>query len=400
MVEGDNGDQKPLRVFLAYAREDRQHVEALYGWLKGLGLDPWMDCKNIVAGEEWERSIWRAIRAADFVLACLSSRSVRKRGFLQREIRRALTLWEEKLDGDIFFIPVRLEQCDLPDRLRPFQCVDLFETGGRQRLLDAIHAGSQRRGLKYVLKTGEPPRAEVRAKTITEMRSEFLSYEIHVEYPEIVGAQSSWAMEANSRLSEFAVKLVHDFREQSDGVQDVLQHNGDLAAFLRDFPGGDSLAVSYRVHLLTQHLLSVEFSVTEYGAGAAHPNTRTVPHNYHLSPTYELKLDDLLRDEGLLRISYYCVQELARPPRRTQSPTRGEAGGIDRHERMDRYRSGLAPLKDNFRKFFVTETALLFVFDPYQVGSYAEGRIQVAMPYTELRDLLQPLGPLWPLVGN
>lgn len=44
----------------------------------------------LVAGQNWELEIQRAARASDIVLVCLSSESVTKAGFMQREIKQAL----------------------------------------------------------------------------------------------------------------------------------------------------------------------------------------------------------------------------------------------------------------------------------------------------------------------
>jgi hypothetical protein len=37
-----------------------------------------------------------------------------------------------------FIIPARLEMCELPEPLRRWQCVDLFEANGYKKLLSAL----------------------------------------------------------------------------------------------------------------------------------------------------------------------------------------------------------------------------------------------------------------------
>jgi tetratricopeptide (TPR) repeat protein len=132
-------------VFLSYAREDRERVEDLYQELSRAGFKPWMDTKDILPGERWEASIRMAIRRSDFFLACLSSNSVNKRGFLQKEIKSALDICQEMLDSDIYLIPVRLEDCQVPASLRDFQWVNLFKEDGWARLIEAIQVGMERR---------------------------------------------------------------------------------------------------------------------------------------------------------------------------------------------------------------------------------------------------------------
>jgi len=92
---------KPAKIFLSYAREDKEKVENLYKQLLDYGFDPWMDTKRILPGENWERCIQKALQESDFFLACLSKNSVDKRGILQKEIKEALEIKKKMLDNDI-----------------------------------------------------------------------------------------------------------------------------------------------------------------------------------------------------------------------------------------------------------------------------------------------------------
>lgn len=134
-----------IQIFLSYARDDEEEVKKLYQKLSDAGFKPWMDKKDLLPGERWKSCIQKAIQDSDFFLACLSANSVTKRGFLQREINNALDMWREKLDDDIFLIPARLEDCEVPERLRDFQWVDMFEEDGWTRLIKAIQTGLDRR---------------------------------------------------------------------------------------------------------------------------------------------------------------------------------------------------------------------------------------------------------------
>jgi len=139
------------KVYLSYAREDGHVVRELYDRLSRAGFRPWMDQQDILPGQDWRRSIQKAIRDSDFFLVCLSRNSTTKRGFLQQEIRSAIDIMEEKLADDIYLIPVRLEKCEVPQALSRYQWLDLF---GEQkeiawkRLEDAVRTGMARRGVR------------------------------------------------------------------------------------------------------------------------------------------------------------------------------------------------------------------------------------------------------------
>jgi hypothetical protein len=140
--------RETLRIFLCYASEDEQRVRELYCRLAKISpFEPWMDRENLLPGQDWDREIRDALRDADVVLICLSRSSVAKEGYVQREIRRALDVAEEKLESSIFIIPVRLEDCDVPDRLRKWQWVDIHLQDSTQKLQCSLHARAHELGL-------------------------------------------------------------------------------------------------------------------------------------------------------------------------------------------------------------------------------------------------------------
>jgi len=132
--------RKPV-VFLAYVVEDSARALRLYERLEAAGFDPWMDKKKLVAGQNWPRAIEGAIETADYFVAVLSRRSTVKRGTFQAELRYALDCAKDALLDEIFFIPVRLDNCLVPRRIRKqLQYLDLFpdEEEGLKRLEEVI----------------------------------------------------------------------------------------------------------------------------------------------------------------------------------------------------------------------------------------------------------------------
>jgi DNA-binding winged helix-turn-helix (wHTH) protein len=127
-----------LRVFLCHASNDKTIVRELYERLVVDGIDPWLDEESLLPGQDWPREIQRAVRSADIVIVCLSNKSTTKSGFVQTEIKYALDIADEQPEGKIFLIPLKLEECIVPDRLRHLHWVNFFEERGYQRLLGAL----------------------------------------------------------------------------------------------------------------------------------------------------------------------------------------------------------------------------------------------------------------------
>jgi len=92
--------KRRLRVFLCHSSGDKPAVRDLYRRLRADGFAPWLDEEELLPGQDWQQEIPAAVRACDVVIICLSQKSVTKEGYLQREIREALYVAEEKPEGD------------------------------------------------------------------------------------------------------------------------------------------------------------------------------------------------------------------------------------------------------------------------------------------------------------
>lgn len=135
-----------VQIFLAHASEDKHAVIDLYNRLKAKGFKPWLDKVDLLPGQSWRAEIPKAIRESDVFIACLSKESVAKEGYIQREFRMALQKMGDIPPGKIYLIPVRLDDCQVPElrqeeygiNLADLQWVDLFREGEFERLVKSI----------------------------------------------------------------------------------------------------------------------------------------------------------------------------------------------------------------------------------------------------------------------
>ncbi len=146
-----------VQIFLCHAHQDKKQVKTIYQRLSAAGFKPWMDTFDLVGGEPWQPAIEKAIRNSNFFLACLSKETINKRGFVQREIKAALDIWLEMLPGDIYIIPLRLEECDVPESLSRYQWVDYFDNDGWDRLVKGLYKGMERFGMVMPVKLRTKP---------------------------------------------------------------------------------------------------------------------------------------------------------------------------------------------------------------------------------------------------
>lgn len=143
----NNSLARRLKVFLCYSTSDLSDVDRCYRKLTKSGFEAWFDIKNLVPGQNWEIEISQAVRSSDAVIVFLSKASITKEGYVQKEIKIALDTADEKPDGTIFLIPVRLENCEVPDRLNKFQWFNLFENSSYEQLLKALRTRANDLGI-------------------------------------------------------------------------------------------------------------------------------------------------------------------------------------------------------------------------------------------------------------
>jgi hypothetical protein len=133
-------ENRKLNVFLCHASQDKPIVRELYQRLLAENwIDPWLDEEKILPGQDWNLEVEKAVETADVVIVCVSSISAAKEGYVQKELRRILRVAEEKLDGAIFILPVRLDDCEKPRQLKDKQFLDYFPVERRYSAFEKLN---------------------------------------------------------------------------------------------------------------------------------------------------------------------------------------------------------------------------------------------------------------------
>lgn len=115
-------------IFISYAHEDYKEAAKIYDTFQRKGLNVWLDKKSLRPGERWKVAIENAINESRYFVALLSSTSVSKKGYVQKELRLAMEVLDKIPDDDIFIIPLRLDKCETTfNKLKELNRIDLFE---------------------------------------------------------------------------------------------------------------------------------------------------------------------------------------------------------------------------------------------------------------------------------
>jgi len=219
--------------------------------------------------------------------------------------------------------------------------------------------------------------ARVAPKVIKETNKE-KHYTVEAEYPQIEGDPRFEKFNREAR--GLITKDVAAFKT-AETVQET-----DPGSELPAETEGSSLDIGYEIRYATDDLISVEFSEGEYSRGAAHPNSSTTVLNYDVKSGKKLALADLFNAKSnyLTVISAYCIKALKDQSKKVNDSMLDE----------DMLKSGASPRADNYRAWSITKKGLWITFDPYQVASYAQGPQHVLVPFSALKEITKPDGPV------
>ena len=218
---------------------------------------------------------------------------------------------------------------------------------------------------------------EVVAKQIKESNKK-LMYEIAAQYPQLSGGSNPNFEKFNQLVRGTVGRKVTEFKKDMQPEEgEEPRPEGSM---------GSDLGIAYEVALAQDDLISVQFDIGSYYQGAAHPNSFTEVINYDLKNGKQLKLSDLFKPGAkyLQAIATYCIADL----KKQQATDRGRALTDSEIE------SGASAKAENYKSWKITRKGLGINFDSYQVGPYAAGPQYVLVPYSSLKDLIKPDGPL------
>jgi hypothetical protein len=216
---------------------------------------------------------------------------------------------------------------------------------------------------------------DIVSKSIKETNKK-LKYEINAEFPQLTGLLSSGIEKFNNEASRLAARQVSEFRKNMAEPSDV-----EADSSLPD----STLDIGYTVALATDELISVQFDVGSYYRGAAHPNSHSIVLNFDVKNGKTLKLADLFKpgSKYLEALSVYAIKDL-------KQQSKAKDGALD----DESIQSGAAPTAQNYDSWTITKKGLGITFDAYQVGPYVAGPQYVLVPYSALKDLVEPAGAI------
>jgi hypothetical protein len=201
-------------------------------------------------------------------------------------------------------------------------------------------------------------------------------YQISVKYPQIVKHYDDKVQkQLNSIIKAEINNVADDFKKDME--------EWDMTDVSRDF--SSEFDCSFEIYYNMDNIFSFSFEIFTYYAGAAHPYSYSKCMNLDIENVKIIDLNSMFKDtvSGLNKLSEYCYNDLKK-----QSDS--SDFGFDE----DWVKEGTKPTSEYFANILVEKNGLLVKFNGYQVASYAAGPKEVKIPYSELKKVLNPKGPL------
>lgn len=134
-------------VFLCHAKQNRAEAEDLRNQLKAAGFNAWFDEEDLRGGDEWDRTIERAIEKEIeyFVVLQSEAMTAKYESYFHKEIRLALKRQESFRVRIDFIIPTKIDDCPLLEELKHLQTADLSDKANIKELISIINRDQQRR---------------------------------------------------------------------------------------------------------------------------------------------------------------------------------------------------------------------------------------------------------------
>lgn len=229
---------------------------------------------------------------------------------------------------------------------------------------------------------------EIVSRQIKESNKK-LRYEVKIDYPQLTGSADPNYEKFNQtvrglmnrKVSEFKKEMLPDAEAESRPDEERPANEPDPESV------GSDIDIGYAVALAKDDLISIEFTVSSYSAGAAHPNSYTEVVNFDLKNGKQLKLADLFLSGSkyLQTLAKTCIETLTK---------QAQAEGTDSMLDEAWIQRGAAAELTNYDNWTITRKGLGITFDPYQVAAYAAGPQHVVASYAALKEIIKPDGPV------
>jgi hypothetical protein len=374
-------DQDSPQIFLSYANPDQHRVTPFFDSLEKSGFNVWYDCKRLKPGQNWDFEIKRALDKSSIVVAFLSENSISRRGYVQRELKTALDKLSEKLIDDIYIIPIMLDdEIPIPDQIKGIQCISANAPNCMASVEEALTFQLSKLGVE-TQKLQRKEELSWSFHTRKESWDGLPGYEIELQFIKLQSNKYPALNEAGEYIQGQLLKNLFSCRSTKlDQSPDIFNYGQEKYRRTNTYDAHCSEpSVKGRV-------LTIQYAIHWYGAGAAHPNMHFRTYSFVMEPLILIEsLEQIFTNppEALLKLQSCVRNELKNT--KLGGPEEDHMFYLDAAQVDSGTRDWNA-----FDSFIFNEDCIEFLFAPYQVAAYVCGPQFAEVPYAELIEFIRP----------
>jgi hypothetical protein len=294
-------ETNPYLIFCSYASPDKSRIVPYVDGLEDRNFDVWVDFRKLKAGQDWDREIKRALSKAVIIIAFVSSNSINRRGYVQRELKLALDKYNEKLSGDIYLIPVLLdEEIGVPDDIQHLQCVKVWETAAVEQIDEAIRHQLSVLGAS-VRETQEKSKIRWSLDRYHEMWDGLPGYEADVSFISLASREYNRIEDIGYCIQGELSELLMELR-RTKFRQDTNRYDFGLDRSFRS----NTLDVQFSDPVIVGKIITIQYAVHQFRVGAEHGSTSLVSKSFLIDPVVRIEtLREIFEDD---RAAFDAIQ--------------------------------------------------------------------------------------------
>lgn len=193
---------------------------------------------------------------------------------------------------------------------------------------------------------------------------------VKISYPQLKNMKN---VEIQNKINLF---LENQFLQTLQTYEEFISDSETLAEYPADWVF--SFETSFKTTYLSNDFLSVVMDYYEF-TGGAHGNYFSVGFNFRLSDGKAFQLNDIIKETQLENLSLFCEQEILK---QFNANSLSDAGLFEDE-------INIFPEQD----FYIKPNYLVIQFDPYEIGPYAMGSIEIELRFDKIKNLFKPYLP-------
>lgn len=211
---------------------------------------------------------------------------------------------------------------------------------------------------------------EFASRYIERSHTGIRSYEISVEYPQII-ERTPQTMRFNRWIRNKVRGYVKEFESLEQNAE---KH--DRRKKLPPAPITEALKIWFRVYYSDEHLVSLRLTHSVMALRQMHPINYYETINYDFRSARPLNESEIFKKSYLRVFSAYSRTFVRENYRR------------DHTEDMT-LSDGTEPKRRNFPNWNIVPDGILIAFEDYQIGPHTFGQLELIIPYSELKRVLK-----------